>query len=94
MAVSHSTEHAAAMQPSDCTLGRVSQRNKDFRSHKNLVTNAHGGFISNSPKRETTQRSLGGIVRQAIVHGTPLSNEKVWTADEHKLSLEGSAESR
>lgn len=40
------------IQPGNCTLGHLSQKNENFQAHKNLHTNIHSSFILNSQKLE------------------------------------------
>lgn len=48
LAVSCESQNAITMQPSNCSLGRLSQRNGNLGSHKNLYLNFHSSFIHSS----------------------------------------------
>lgn len=45
-------------QPSNHTLGCLSQKNENLFLQKNLYTNVHSNFIPNSLKLEITQMSF------------------------------------
>ena len=56
VAVSYKTKHATPIWPSHCTLGHVSQSNKNLCLHKNLYTHVHRSFICDDHKLGTTQK--------------------------------------
>ena len=58
MAISYKTKYVFTIQFSNCTLRHLSQRNENLMFTKNLYINAYGGFIHNSPKLETAQKSF------------------------------------
>lgn len=55
LVISYKTQHATTIWPGNCTLGHLAQRNENLCSRKNLCTNVHGGFVSQSPSLGTTQ---------------------------------------
>lgn len=55
LAVSLKTQHTLTLQFSHCSLGHLSQRNKNSFSHKDLCMNVHRSLIGYSLKLETTQ---------------------------------------
>lgn len=48
-------KHIQSIGSTQSTARYLSKRNENMYLYKDLYTNVHGGFISNSPKPETTQ---------------------------------------
>ena len=66
LAVSYKTEHATAIQPSNCTSAHLSWRNENL---KNLNMNVYSSCISNSWNRETVQVSSdSSMIKQWCSH--------------------------
>ena len=60
LAVSDKTKHPLTVQPRNCTLKHLSQRNETLYSHKNLYVNVYSNFIHNNPKWKLPQRPSVG----------------------------------
>lgn len=58
LTASYKTKHANVIELSDCTCGRLCQRNENLRSHQKPYTNVHRNLIHNSQKMGTTQMSF------------------------------------
>lgn len=58
-AASYQTKHILIVQPTNCTLGYLSQKNENLRSHSNLYMNVHGSFVKT--KTGTYPNVLQGV---------------------------------
>ena len=72
-------KYVLTIQPSDCTLGHLSQRDE------NICMNISNNFIHDGPKLETIPMSFNRLmVKPSVVHpyyGLLLSTKKEWTLD-------------
>ena len=59
-----------SMQPSNYIPGRLSNRNEDVRSHRNLYTSVHSSFVW-----------VNGKTVVHPFHGIVLHDKKEWTID-------------
>lgn len=60
LAVSQKTEYVLTIQPSNWTLGHLSQHNENLCLYKTLYISVHTSFIHNSSKLGTAQMPLKG----------------------------------
>ena len=71
-----------SMQPSNYIPGRLSNRNEDVRSHRNLYTSVHSSFVCNTLWKQS--RCLPWVNGKTVVHpfhGIVLHDKKEWTID-------------
>lgn len=60
--VSYKNKHVFPIQPSNCSLGDLAQRNENSCSHKDLHMNVHSSCINHDPKLKTNPMSFNGWI--------------------------------
>lgn len=69
LAVSHPINHTTNVQPNNCILGHLFQRNGNVCACKNPYPNVQSSFIQNSQKLEGAQIPFNGwMVKQTMVY--------------------------